>query len=206
MMISLSVVSMSNAYSRPWDKGRPIFLNLPRDGYQNNPDVEALLTQPDEFLTSTKVLLETFYAMLTPETCPDSWLDYLAWLHGWSDEYWDTLWTPTVKRNLISLSNTIWAGLGQQRILALILTTHGVISRLWTSTALQMPFPMPGKMDTPKGTLFIRLPRQYLRNSPPFREAERSRRNYLPCTILSKTTYEYFYMGFSAMGEPMFSQ
>lgn len=197
---------MDNAYSRPWDKGRPIFLNLPRDGYQNNPDVEALLTQPDEFLTSTKVLAETFYQKLNPTDCPDEWLDYIAWLHGWSDEYWDTLWQPSVKRALISLSNLIWSGLGQQQTLSLILTTHSVINKLWSAKALQLPFTMPAKFDTPKGVLYIRLPLTYLRNSSKFREAERTRKNFVPCIIESKTVYEYFYVGYSALGEPMFSQ
>lgn len=196
---------MSNAYSRAWDNGRPVFLNLPRDGYQNNPDVEALLTQPDEFLTSTKVLMETFYAKLNPVDCPEGWLDYLAWLNGWSDEYWDTLWKPSVKRLLIALSNTIWKGLGQKQTLELVLTTHGVINRIWASQSLQLPFVMPGKLDTPKGVLYIRLPLKYLRNSLEFREAERTRKNFVPCVIRSQTTYEYFYVGYSALGEPMFS-
>jgi hypothetical protein len=196
---------MSNAYSTPWDKGRPVFLRLPRDGYQNNPDVEALLTQPDEFLTRTKTLLETLYQRLDPLVCPVEWLDYLGWLNGWSAEYWDTLWTPEVKRALIVISNSVWGGLGQQQILGLVLSTQGVEHRIWTAKSLQLPFTLPGTMDTPKGKLFIRVPLKYLRNGRLFKEAERTRTNFVPCVISSKVTYEYFYLGFSALGEPLFS-
>jgi len=196
---------MGNAYSMPWDKGRPVLLQLPRDGYQNNPDVAALLTYPDEFLTATKTLLETLYQKLDPLVCPVEWLDYLGWLNGWSAEYWDTLWSPTVKRALIVVSNSVWAGLGQQQILELVLGTHNIEHRIWAAKSLQLPFTLPGRLDTPKGKLFIRLPLKYLRGSQLFKEAERTRLNFVPCTIVSKVTYEYFYLGYSAVGEPVFS-
>lgn len=196
---------MSNAYSAPWDKGRPVFLRLPRDGYQNNPDVEALLTQPDEFLTRTKLLLETLYQRLNPAVCPVEWLDYLGWLNGWSAEYWDTLWSPEVKRALIVISNSVWSGLGQQQILELVLLTHSVEHSIWSAKSLQLPFTLPGVIDTPKGKMFIRVPLKYLRNGQQFKEALRTRNNFVPCTIYSKVTYEYFYLGFSTVGEPVFS-
>lgn len=196
---------MNNAYSIPWDKGQPVTLRLPRDGYQNNPDVVSLLSQPDWFLTSKKEQLETLYQQLTGETAPVSWLDYLAWLLGWSDEYWDTRWSESVKRQLIVIANSVWERLGRSDVITQILDIHGIEHDLWTEVALQLPFSMPATFSTPKGRLYIRLPIQYLRNGNEFREARRTRDNFVPCTILSGVVYDRFYLGISQLGDPMFS-
>lgn len=196
---------MSNAYSLPWDKGQPVTLRLPRDGYQNNPDVVALLSQPDWFLTEKKGQLETLHQQLTGVTAPTDWLDYLAWLLGWSDEYWDSRWSESVKRQLIVISNSVWERLGQSDVITQILDIHGIEHDLWTEVALQLSFIMPATFSTPKGRLYIRLPIQYLRNGDEFREARRTRDNFVPCTILSGVVYYRFYLGISQLGDPMFS-
>lgn len=196
---------MTNAYSEPWDKGKPVTLRLPKDGYQNNPDVVALLSQPDGFLTETKALLETLYLKLNGTDTPAAWLDYVAWLLGWSGDYWDTLWSDEVKVALILISNSVWEHLGQVGLLAQILDIHGIEHSLWTETALQMGFAMPAVFTTPKGRLYIRLPLRYLRNGNEFKEARRIRRNYVPCVITSAVVYKHFYVGVSGLGDPMFS-
>lgn len=196
---------MSSAYSQPWDKGRPTTLRLPRDGYQNNPDVVALLSQPDEFLTAKKLQLETLYEQLRGETAPEEWLDYVAWLMGWSSEYWDSRWSESVKRQLIVIANSVWERLGQSGVISEILNIHSIEHDLWTEVALQLPFSMPAVFSTPKGRLYIRLPIQYLRNGAEFREARRTRDNFVPCTILSGVVYDRFYLGISQLGDPMFS-
>ncbi len=195
----------NDAYSRVWEQGRPVYLRLPRDGYQNNDDIKALLTQPDEFLTGVKTLLEGLYQQLNPLIAPEGWLDYIAWLNGWSDEYWDALWTPAIKRALIVISNRVWSGLGQLSTLELILDTHGIEHRIWASTSLQLSFTLPATFHTPKGVVYIRLPLKYVRSSYWFKEAKRSRNNFIPCVLLSDAVYEYFYLGYSNLGEPMFS-
>lgn len=196
---------MGTAYSQPWDKGLPVTLRLPRDGYQNNPDVVALLSQPDEFLTAKKLQLETLYEQLRGETAPEEWLDYVAWLMGWSSEYWDSRWSESVKRQLIVIANSVWGRLGQSGVITEILDIHGIEHDLWTEVALQLPFSMPAVFSTPKGRLYIRLPIQYLRNGNEFREARRTRDNFVPCTILSGVVYDRFYLGISQLGDPMFS-
>lgn len=193
------------SYSNPWDKGKPVSARLPRDGYQNNPNVLALMSQPDYFLTSVKSIAEGFYAKLDPSVCPTDWLDYLGWLNGWSDEYWDTLWSSPVKRGLIAASNKVWSGLGQLSTLRFILDTHTIQYRIWASTSLQLSFSLPATFSTPKGVIYLRMPLKYIRGSRSFREAERTRQNFLPCTVLSATVYEYFYLGYSQMGEPLFN-
>lgn len=202
--MSRSEVSPS-ALAKPWTDGRPIYHRLPYKGYRDNP-VADFVTEPMDYnIIAIKNLLQQFYSRINPATCSEADMDYVGFLYGFSGGFWDTNWSETVKRSFITNAVLLWRSRGSIASIGSVLAIHNIQHDIFTDGLLLVPFTIPSTLGTPKARVFIRLPLLYLRNSAQWLEAERSRNNWLSATILSKVCYNKFYVGFSVVGEPIFS-
>lgn len=188
-----------------WQEGRPTFLRLPERGYQDNVLTDALTTFADEKLVETADRLQNFYKELNPVTAKAESLDYLAAIVGMSKEYWDIQWSEVVKRQMIALAPFLWKNRGTLRSISAVLGVHGMTYRYWTDGSLRVPFPIGSKIGSSTLRIYVRLPLTYHRHGVEFREAQRTLNNYSPAVIESAVVYDKFYVGFSRVGEPVFS-
>ena len=184
--------------------GRPVLNNLPQKGYQDNDVVDWLTLWTDQKLSDTADIMESFWENLIPETCPESYLDYLAFLCGLSGPYWDPKWTIAVKRLMIANAHKFWSNKGTLQTIKDILDIHSLTYSIWTNGALRVPFAIPAVFGRDDLRMYIRLPLVYQRISPQFKEAQRTARNYAPAVVGTKVCFERFYTGFSYVGDPVF--
>lgn len=190
-----------------WASGRPVYGRLPEKGYQDNLIADSLTAWVDGRLSETKGTLEAWPLEVSPDTAKDSSLDYLGWLFGFSGSFWDTSWGPEVKRELIRLSHSfIWPMRGTLAVIRKVLDLHGISYDVWRPGVSTLPFAMPRIFGGGGLRFFVRLPITYIRGGQDWREAERTLRNYAPAVVETKVTYQRFYMGFSKIGDPMFSK
>lgn len=190
-----------------WSVGRPVYKRLPYNGYQDNSLVDHISNWVDFRLTQASVLAQNFYREVSPDTAQDASLDYLAWLVGMSGQYWDTTWSSSVKRAMIRLAHPVlWKNRGTEVVLRKVLDIHGIEYNIWTDGNLQLGFILPGTFGTPKLRFFLRLPLSYLRSGPVFREARRTVANFSPALVQKTVCYDRFYLGFSLLGDPLFSR
>lgn len=189
-----------------WQKSRPIYDRLPENGYQDNDPSDWLTAGPDEYLSAKKNQLENFYLQLSPDTCANASLDYLAFLVGMSGEYWDVTWSSQVKRGFIrEASRFLWPKRGTLAALRKVLAIHGLDYYIWQDSGLRFSFKMPGTFGTPRFRIFLQLDLKYNREGREFKEVERTARNWLPACLKQKVQYKKFYMGFSKLGDSMFA-
>jgi phage tail P2-like protein len=188
-----------------WDTNRPVLHRLPVAGYQDNPVAEWLTAWADQELSSIRDTLETFTDRLDPAIAPVDGLDYLAHLVGMSGPYWDTTWTPAVKRAHIGAAFRWWRERGRLSVLREVLDTHGFPYQLWQDGDLRLPVTLSRPFAQNRLRVYIRLPLQYSRTSGQWREAQRSARNWLPAGVRSGVCYQGFLVGFSVLGDPLFN-
>jgi len=200
MLIDQGVTGAKEA----WAIGRPVYARLPAEGYQNNEVTDWLTIWADENLTATSTLLQQYYKELQVETAADSSLDFLAWLVGLADEYWDTQWHPDVKRGMIAASYWLFNHIGTLAALRRVLDIQAIPYQLWQDADLRLPFTLPGKFGTPKLRYYVRVPLSVARFSPKWLEAQRSIRNYSAAVVSGKVVYQGFLLGYSTLGEPVF--
>lgn len=188
------------------DWERPIFRSLPQDGFQNNPTVDHLTDWVDARLSSkAKQLQDLWKDLCDPLTCLPEYLDYLAYLCGMSGSYWDKQWSIEVKRQLIASSHTVlWPLKGTEQVLSFVLGIHQIEHSIWVDGNLTMPFTLSKAFGTAKFRFYLRLPLKYRRESKEFVEAKRTVRNFAPAVVKHSVVYEYFHLGFSTLGEPLF--
>lgn len=210
-----------------WEGGRPVFGRLPVKGYQDNLPTDWITRWVDEILIEKKAQLEAFYTLLTAETSPVDYLDYLAFLVGYSGDYWVNTWSSEVKRLLIAQSNELWSYKGTFKAVIAVLDIHlpafscidgdgSVLTdgdgisllqgdyTIWTDEALRLPFTLSGLLGIDEHRFYVLLSPRYERKSYGFIEAQRTLRNYAPATVLSGVAYDRFYTGFSVIGDPIF--
>lgn len=184
---------------------RPLYSRLPKQGYQDNPVANALTAWVDGKYISVKQQLEQFYRELSPETCKAEYLDYLAALVALADDYWQPQWSESVKRQMIANVSRLLKRRGTYEAVRTVLAIHDIDYRLWASTALLMPFAMPRSFGSDDLRYYLRLPLKYARLGAEFKEAQRTLRNWSAAFVRSAVCYEYFYCGYSILGDPMFS-
>lgn len=178
---------------------------LPYRGYQDNPVLIKALTYFDEFVKSQRDFLQSFYLQLHPDTCEDKYLDLLAYLVGFSGEFWDAGWTPEIKRTLITNAHPrIWPERGRLDLIYWLIGVLGLDVLPWSSQPLVLPLKLPSKFGSHAYKVFLRVPFHYSRGMKLWNDVERLRRNYLPATTLSRTVYTTFKLGYSKVGEPVF--
>ena len=189
-----------------WADRRPVYERLPEYGYQDNPVADWLTQWVDSYLTGTAQTLQAFYNELDPDTAQDSSLDYLASLVGLFGVYYDTQWSSAVKRDFIASVGTLFSTRGTRSCIEQVLSIHGYQYSIWLSGALTLPVKLPGTFGSNNLSFFLRLPIQYQYRGKEWREAERTLRNYAPAVVQSSVTYDRYYLGFSRLGQPLFSQ
>lgn len=179
---------------------------MPERGYQDNPNVINLLTYPEQKVDEWEHTLTNLYKELSPDTCSDEYLDYLAYLFGYTEQYWSLIWSNEVKRNILKLGMQYWQIRGTKNALDQWLSAINIRCIIWTGSVLQLPFTMPKQMGTRRNKVVFRLPLSTRRGSYEWLEAVRMQQNLTPVMTPSRVGYETFKVGFSKLGEPMFSR
>lgn len=188
-----------------WANRRPILESLPEKGYQDNDVAISLTSWIDESLSEKAEQLQSFHKELDPSTCKVASLDYLAYLNGLNGDYWDTSWSVATKRTLIKNAHSVlWQYRGTSKALSFVLDTHKIKHHIWVDGSTLLSFKLPQKLGSPKLRFYIRLPVTYHRDGWHWKEAERTARNFAPAIVGYKVCHEYFRLGFSRVGEPVF--
>lgn len=187
-----------------WLEGRPVFKRLPELGYQDNELVDAVTSWVDSELTTKANLLQQYHTYLNPETCPEDMLDYLAWLVGMSDSYWNKQWDSEVKREMIANAYWLFNHQGTLDAVKRVLDIHGYTYNVWTDGDLTLPFNLPGSFGTPRLRYYIRVNIAYSRNGKEWTEALKTIRNFSAATVLGKLSYQAFQLNYSRLGDPLF--
>ena len=122
--------------SEAWRSGRPIYSRLPGVNGQYQDEVPGtiadwLTAHSDLTLVQTQAKILDLPRQLNPDTCDESFLDFLAILNGFTGPYWDTKWTIAQKRAILTESNWIWENKGSRIILAYLLAVFAIESTIW---------------------------------------------------------------------------
>lgn len=208
--------------------GRPVFFDLPQKGYQDNTPADWVTLWVDEKLTETAERMSGFWQQLDPTVAPESYLDYIAFLVGLSSNFWDLKWSSEVKREMILAAHYLWSVKGTKAALKRVLDiqlstwvttdagdtlvseldiqlTSVVNYHIWTPSVITLPFNLPGTFGSDNLVLWVQIPLQYQRATKEFKEAQRCLRNYAPAVVKSGVCFYKFYLGFSQLGDPLFS-
>ena len=195
-----------------WNSGRPIYNRLPgvNGGYfdeeSDNP-ADWLTVFWDELLVASKALVaDVRDRQLDPQQCDVEWLDFLAALCGFTEDYWDPTWEESWKRQLISESFTnIWPNKGTQQVLERLLEIFEINASIWQGSRFILGLTtLPGLLGSPEWRYYIRVGLEYERTSQQFKLAQRVNRLFGPAYCESDIVYERFYLGISQIGEPIF--
>lgn len=187
-----------------WDK--PLLNHLPERGYQDNETVASLTSYVDAKYKAIIDQLETFYHQLNPDSADEKYLDYLAYLVGLSDSYYDPQWSSDVKRQMIRLSHkTLWAKKGTLECIKAVLDAHNLKYDIWTDGVNVLPFTLPISLGTPRLRFYIRLENTYNRKGKQWLEAERTLMNFCPAVVKGTVSYKAFILGASVIGDPVFN-
>jgi phage tail P2-like protein len=192
-----------------WQNATPLTGNLP-EVYREN-EVSGWLSTPwDRFLFSLKTKIDTVaQRQLNPETCDESWLDYLAALSGFTGEYWNSTWDVSIKRELIKNGlSYLWPRRGTREFLVYILELFfGNRFDVWTESEFRADVTvLPGDLGEPEYRYFIRLPIDFAKTSAEFKLARQINRLYGAFYCDSDVVYDGFYASFSSAGDPIFDE
>lgn len=189
-----------------WANKRPTLDSLPEKGYQDNDVAIALTSWVDAKMSAKADQLQNFYRQLDPSTCDANKLDYLAFLNGLSGSYWNTSWQESTKRTFIQYAHSeLWQYRGTKRSLSFVLDTHQIKHRLWFDSSSLLPFTLPQVLGSYHLRFYIRLPISYVRDGWHWKEAQRTAKNFAPAIVGHQVCHEYFRLGFSKVGEPLFN-
>lgn len=185
---------------------RPTFNRLPVKGYQDNTVANALTQFYDEKLVAVGTQVQNFHTLLDPATCPVSYLDYLAYLVGMVDPYYDSRWSVPIKREMIQSALTLFRTRGTKACLTLALDIQSVPYKYYNSSNLvfSFVFTTDTKFGLDSQVVFVTLtdPQVNTRTGNNWLEVARAVRNYTAIAAPVQLTYDHFYLGYSALGEP----
>lgn len=193
-----------------WRSGRPIYSRLPGVNGQYQDELggtiaEWLTAHSDLTLVQTKTKILDLPRQLNPNTCDESFLDFLAILNGFTGEYWDTKWTTTQKRSILTEANWIWENKGSKMVLEYLFNVFAIESTIWEAAGFYAGVTLlPATIGEPDFRYMVTLPLKYLRNSPEFKLAEKLNNLFGPVVCESRACYVKFYAGFSVAGDPCF--
>lgn len=186
---------------------RPTFERLPVKGYQDNVIADAVTSYYDERLVASGMLLQELHLKLNPDTCPENFLDWLAFMVGMVKPYYDSTWTVAVKRKAVKSANDIFKLRGTVNGVKKALDIHSLDYTLYTSNDLKLAFTFGASTSVfgnKSGTARIVLPLQYSRGGYEFIEAQKVADNYSAITNPISPCYDRFYLGFSVFDDPIF--
>lgn len=188
-----------------WQNREPVMGLLPEKGYQDNEVIGWLTAYLDDTLSDWQELLTGLHTQLDPATCPEAYLDYVAYLFGLSfSPYWVTDWTPAIKRGILAVQAYLKKYRGTPSAIAKVLAIQGVTHCYWQDTLLLLPFKFPGRFGKGRMRVFILMPKLVSRTGREWREAERTLKGYCPAVIESKVAFQGFLLGRSKIGDPLF--
>lgn len=187
-----------------WESKRPVFSSLPAYGYQNNDVTDWVTSWVDQELSKVSDTLQNFHENIDPATCPESLLDYLAWMVGLSNQFWDVTWQPSVKRAMIANAHYLFNHLGTLDTIRKVLDIHGLPYDIWTDGNLTLPFTLPGTFGKPRLRYFVRVPISVNRNGRGWMEVKRTIRNYSAAVVKGSVSHEAFRLNYSRLGDPLF--
>ena len=115
---------------------RPIYSRLPQISQRykaENPENPSnwLTRWFDELLVGTKTKIDDLPRQLNALTCDADWIDFVAYLSGFSGEYWDKAWSMATKRAIASKANWIWSNKGTKAVLEYILNAVNLSAVIW---------------------------------------------------------------------------
>lgn len=181
---------MSTTYEA-WSTGRPILSRLP-EVYQDNEVSDYLTIYWDELLTSLKFKIDDLPRQLSPLTCDDKWLDFLAPLCGFTGNYWDTNWKPSSKRILLSNAYLfIWKNKGTRVVLSFVLNALEIEHLIWEGSNFILGVSQLDKTSLGNAAweYKILLPGKYKLNGYEFKLAEKINKLFGPLWCGSEVTY-----------------
>jgi phage tail P2-like protein len=181
---------MSSTYEA-WSSGRPIFSRLP-EVYQDNQLSDWLTVYWDEMLASLKSKIDDLPRQLSPLTCDENWLDYLAPLCGFTGEYWDRNWKASSKRLLLNNSYSfIWRNKGTRNVLSFVLNALEIDHIIWEGSkwVLGVSQVSIDILGTSAWEYKILLPNYYQYKGYEWKLAEKINRLYGPLWCGSEVRY-----------------
>jgi phage tail-like protein len=185
---------------------RPVFERLPVRGYQDNTTADALTQYYDEKLVKVGTDIENLHLLLNPDTCPPQYLDWLAYMVGMVQPYYDKGWALPVKRKAVKWANTIFRLRGTSPGISQALSIHGFTYAIRLTDDLKLPFTFgtsTSRFGVKSSTAYITMPLTYPRNGYEFKEANRVVDNYSSVVNPLRPCYERFYFGFSVFNDPL---
>lgn len=186
-----------------WPTTRPIYKRLPECGYDDNPIADWLTRFPDDVLVQTKNRVDDLERQVNPMTCDREWLNYLAALSGFVNEYWDRSWPDAIKRQIIAAGFTeIWPYLGTKRCMDFFLNLFSITHewRFLGGFYLNLT-PLGSILGTTGGKYYLILPFSYARTGHEFRLTEKFMRLFAPATAKGRACYPRFILGVSRLGD-----
>lgn len=186
---------------------RPTFERLPIKGYQDNVIADAVTSYYDGKLVEVGTAVETLYLKLNPDTCPESFLDWLGFMVGMVPPYYDYQWSVAVKRRAVKSANAIFRLRGTVAGVQKALDIHAFDYTLYTSNDLKLAFTFgasTSKFGQKSNKARMVLPLRYQRQGYEFAEAQRVTDNYSAVVNPITPCYDRFYIGFSVFDDPLF--
>jgi Phage tail protein (Tail_P2_I) len=113
---------------------RPLFSRLPgvQGQYSRNSVVDSITKFWDEFLVFQKSQVDLLFTQnLNPLTCDSEYLDYLAYMSGFNDRYWERSYPDSAKRKLIDGAfKVIWRRFGTFQSLGYVIDCFDIKNRI----------------------------------------------------------------------------
>lgn len=193
----------------PWDS-RPLFRNLPQEGYQDNEVVDWFTGPWDILLLETKDKIDDTERQLDPMRCDPQWLDYLAALAGFTGLYWNKAWKDSIKRQLIQASlSFLWENRGTEQALEFVLTVFLGANNydVWREGEFQVEVStLDAELGEPEYRYFVRVPIAFQRDGEQFRTAALMNQLYGAAYCDSDVVYDGFYTDYSIVGDVIFEE
>jgi phage tail P2-like protein len=124
---------------------------------------------------------ETLY--LDPNTCDPLWLDSIAFWCGWG-EYWDSSWSVSAKRQLLTQTEFLWSNRGNKQAIALVFQIFGLDAKLEPASGFILSSTQfTGSLNADAFNYRIRIPSTYYEGSPERTLINRLVRLFLPCWL-----------------------
>lgn len=201
-----------------WKSLRPIFNRLPSAYRDDNDGANAsnyLTAFWDELAVEIRTKVSGFYdTYLDPASAPEDWLDWIAQLCGYTEEFWSPAWDARIKRQLIADSyKRIWVERGTQAGIdywfdTFELDTYNPVDP--SKTVYLIDYFKAGETSAPYTVggeayrWYLRLNESEKRGNPTWKQAAQIAGINSPVWSETSLGFRYFLAGRSAVGDAIF--
>lgn len=189
---------------------RPIYNSLPAvyEAYHGNEVVDDITKYWDEKLIKLKADIDDLPRQLNPLTCDKEYLPLLSYITGFTGSYTILDYPEDVQRKMISRAyDFIWKYKGSEEVLGYILTLLEVPHRIWYGAFLVLGYTrLPHPFSTKSLNAYVLISIGVRRNGVEWNNVRRNVDLYTAAFSEIKIAYDAFYLGYSALGEPLFSE